>query len=97
MNLTGTITDVRTRRADEIFKVARSPDQEMLHITVISTGKSTRVAMANVRNPDEHSHLGQFIKRYGKPPHPGQTVEIVFLNGYPKIVYPTPVKYTKEL
>ena len=96
MTLTGTITDVRTRRADEIFKVARNPDQEMLHISIISTGKTGRQAMANVRSPDDHSHLGMFIKKYGKAPTPGMTVDIIFENGYPKIVYPAPIKYQKE-
>jgi hypothetical protein len=73
------ITRVETKRAGEIFKNAKTPDQQLIVIFANVKGWEGRIGTIP-KPPSKYvsprSKMAQFITKYRKPPEVGMTVDV---------------------
>jgi hypothetical protein len=73
------ITSVETKRAGDIFKNAKTPDQQLIVISANvygSVGRIGTIPKPPSRYLSPRMKMAQFITKYRKPPEVGMTVDV---------------------
>jgi hypothetical protein len=74
------ITSVETKRAGEVFKNSKAPDQVLIVIFANVKGWDGRIGTIP-KPPSKYvsprSKMAQFITKYRKPPEVGMTVDVM--------------------